>query len=294
MRMASRIRRIGMFGLAMSLTAVWAGGCATQGSLDNSRATIRGLQQRVVELEQERDAALNSLQTADSRARQAEQQASQASNQAMSSQQARMRDLNDLRAENDRLAAALDQFDLMALPSDLNTALSDLARRHSNVMSYDSATGMVRLRGDVTFELGSDAVRPDAANTLASLARVIANEPGFALRVVGHTDNVPVSKPATKAKHPTNMHLSVHRAISVRDALVNAGVSAQRVSVGGHGEYRPIVANASGGSRENRRVEIFVEPFVAPVTGFATSGSGEATSRQPEGTVSAVPEEPLK
>lgn len=294
MRMASRIRRIGMLGLAMSLTAAWAGGCATQGSLDNSRATIRGLQQRVVELEQERDAALQSLQTAEGRARQAEQQASAASNRAMSAEQARMRDLNELKAENDRLASTLDQIDLMALPADLDRALSDLAMRHGNVMSYDAVTGMVRLQGDVTFELGSDAVRPDAANTLRSLAGIIANEPGFALRVVGHTDNVPVSKPETRAKHPTNMHLSVHRAISVRNTLVTAGLAPERISVGGYGEYRPIVANSTGGARENRRVEIYVEPYVAPVTGFATGGVGEAGSRQSEGTVTSVPEEPLK
>ena len=81
--------------------------------------------------------------------------------------------------------------------------------------------------------------------------------------MVGHTDNMPISKPDTRAKHPTNMHLSTHRAISVRDALVADGITANRVQVAGYGEFRPVAENGTRGSATNRRVEIFLTPMPA-------------------------------
>jgi hypothetical protein len=48
---------------------------------------------------------------------------------------------------------------------------------------------------------------------------------------------------------------------------VRDGVSAPRFQVAGYGEYRPIAANASGGSRENRRVELYLSPLTTSVAG---------------------------
>jgi hypothetical protein len=60
------------------------------------------------------------------------------------------------------------------------------------------------------------------------------------------------------------VHLSVHRAIAVRDALVGDGVAPARFSVMGYGEYRPVAANGRNGSPENRRVEVFLTPMLVP------------------------------
>jgi hypothetical protein len=56
------------------------------------------------------------------------------------------------------------------------------------------------------------------------------------------------------------LHLSVHRAIAVRNALVNSGVTPDHVRVAGDGEFHPLIANTSGGTAENRRVEIYLVP----------------------------------
>jgi chemotaxis protein MotB len=60
--------------------------------------------------------------------------------------------------------------------------------------------------------------------------------------------------------HPTNWHLSVHRAISVENLMESNGVSPTRISVKGYGEYRPLEANEAGkkGNPKNRRVEIYL------------------------------------
>jgi hypothetical protein len=70
------------------------------------------------------------------------------------------------------------------------------------------------------------------------------------------------------------VHLSAHRSISVRDALVGDGVSANRFMVAGYGEFRPIAENTSKGNADNRRVEV----FLVPMSGSAmASGSGSST-----------------
>ena len=67
---------------------------------------------------------------------------------------------------------------------------------------------------------------------------------------------------ATKAKHPTNWHLSAHRAISVQKILAGAGVAESRTAVVGMGEFRPIEPNKAnkGGNPRNRRVEMYIVP----------------------------------
>jgi len=83
---------------------------------------------------------------------------------------------------------------------------------------------------------------------------------GFDVIVAGHTDDMPVSKPETRLKHPTNWHLSAHRGISVVDLMISDGVIPNRLSVRGFGEFRPVEPNKPDkkGNAKNRRVEIFI------------------------------------
>ena len=145
-----------------------------------------------------------------------------------------------------------------------NFNIEELAALNPELMTYDEARGMVRLRSDLTFGSGSDAVKSGAKDSLGKLANVLkspAAQP-YEVRIVGHTDNVRISRAATKAKHPTNWHLSVHRAISVKDVLGAAGVPSTRMSIAGYGEFQPIVPNTKKGAEGNRRVEIFLVAMV--------------------------------
>ena len=84
----------------------------------------------------------------------------------------------------------------------------------------------------------------------------------FDIVIVGHTDDVPIKRPATLAKHPTNWHLSVHRAIGVMKVLSGSGIASDRMAVKGYGEFQPLEPNKpnKGGNPVNRRVEIFILP----------------------------------
>ncbi|WP_142848087.1 OmpA family protein [Telmatospirillum sp. J64-1] len=105
----------------------------------------------------------------------------------------------------------------------------------------------------VYFEF-DEAVLTDAARQIINqAAQAIRQHPGTpAVSVVGHTDR------AGSAQY--NMGLSQRRANAVRDALVQAGIPANSISVVGRGESEPLVETPDGVRQpQNRRAAIRVE-----------------------------------
>jgi chemotaxis protein MotB len=153
-----------------------------------------------------------------------------------------------------------------ALPAELDTALRQFAGKHPGSVEFDSRRGIVKWKSDLLFALGSDVVRDSAKPAMAEFATIMSSsaaEP-FDVTIVGHTDNTRIAKAATKARHPTNWHLSVHRAISVMEVLRADGLPEARIGVMGYGELRPIAPNTDKDSKaRNRRVEIYVVPRTA-------------------------------
>ncbi|MFG0329124.1 MAG: OmpA family protein [Phycisphaerales bacterium] len=263
------------------------GGCARQTDVDNLQGANRGLQQRLVELEQE----VESLQGTNASLRTQLNQANARADAETRARSMTASDLENLQGEYERLTGRLENLEFAILPAEIDTALRDLAAAHPELMSYDPQRGMVRLASDLTFALGSDQVNDSAKQSLNRLADVLKSgaATNFEVRVVGHTDQVPIRRAETMAKHPTNMHLSVHRAISVRDVLVNQGVESSRVSVAGWGPYRPAVASASGAAPQNRRVELYILPMSASTPMATAPEEGGEMTNAP-----ATPEEPMK
>ncbi len=148
-----------------------------------------------------------------------------------------------------------------ALPVELSTMLEDFAKG-SNMVTYDASRGIVKFRSDLLFEKGSDKVASSAIEAVKSLCGILNTETAkqFDIIIAGHTDDIPIQRPATRAKHPTNWHLSAHRAISVLNVMTGSNIASERVSVRGFGEYRPVAANKPkrGGNPQNRRVEIYI------------------------------------
>jgi len=268
----------------------WLTGCSTNETIDDLRATNRTLNERVVQLEQEIESQNRTVELLKGRAEQAETYAGNAT----TSRDSAINNLESLRGDYEKMLQRINDLNMTLLPDALNAALEDLASQYPGLMTYDPVRGMIRMSSDLTFDAGSDQLKGAASDSLRKLAEVIRSSAaeGFEVRVVGHTDNVPVSNAATKAKHPNNMYLSAHRAISVRSELVKDGVAANRVSVGGWGEFRPLVANKKGGTRENRRVEIFIVPMAGADVPMGDAGPAPAGSTGP--TTSGSGDEPLK
>jgi len=116
----------------------------------------------------------------------------------------------------------------------------------------DSANGLViSLQEAGFFDSGAAGIRPSALPVLDRIAEVL---PQSALRVEGHTDNVPIHT----AQFASNWELSSSRASSIaRLLLLHPNIRAEQVSVAGYSEYHPVTSNATPeGRARNRRVDI--------------------------------------
>jgi chemotaxis protein MotB len=107
----------------------------------------------------------------------------------------------------------------------------------------------------VLFDFGKAAINPAGFVFLDKIADVLDKIP-YAVRVEGHTDNVPIRT----RRFPSNWELSVARAVSVVKYFVEvSNINPQRLSAVGYGESRPVAENDTLSNRaKNRRVEILL------------------------------------
>lgn len=156
------------------------------------------------------------------------------------------------------------------LSGDATARFKDLTRKYPGI-EFDENTGVAKLDSDLLFDSGSDGVSKKAEPLLRDLAKTLNHGDTKQLRVqiVGHTDDRPIAKTATKTRHPTNWHLSTNRANSVLIELKKYGIDQRRMRSSGAGEFEPVASNKDVGLRaKNRRVEIYVlAPDASDVAG---------------------------
>ena len=237
-------------------------GCVSEQQYKDLKVQNDTQQKRIAELESE-------VQTAKVRLEQLKRQLETAEGRGgieVSALQQKIAALEEDLGKKKELISSMQQqllYGGASLPVELSTMLEDFAK-DKEMVEYDSSRGIVRFKSDLLFEAGSDIVAPAAAEVVKSLCKILNSEEGkkFDVIIVGHTDDIRIGKPETRAKHPTNWHLSAHRAISVLDIMSNSDVSEERMSVRGFGEFRPISPNMPNkkGNPQNRRVEIYIVP----------------------------------
>ncbi|MBM3971076.1 MAG: OmpA family protein [Planctomycetes bacterium] len=156
------------------------------------------------------------------------------------------------------------------LSSDANARFKGLSQKYSGI-TFDENTGVAKLDSDLLFDSGSDTVAKKGEALLRDIASILNSGDTKLLRVqiVGHTDDRPIAKAATKSRHPTNWHLSTNRANSVLVELKKFGIDQRRMRSSGAGEFEPIANNKDPNTRaKNRRVEIYVlAPDASDVAG---------------------------
>jgi len=112
---------------------------------------------------------------------------------------------------------------------------------------------LMRLKGDVTFPPGKATINKKVLPLLAKIAKILKEHPDYKLKVMGHTDNIPIKS----SKYDSNWELSAARAIKVIEYLVNKyHINPKRLEAIGYGDTRPLVPNTTPENRaKNRRVE---------------------------------------
>ena len=102
------------------------------------------------------------------------------------------------------------------------------------------------------FASGDSVLGRDAQPTIAKVVQVMEFYDGDPIEIVGHTDSV--------GSDALNQSLSLARAESVVEALIDGGAAESLLTPTGRGETEPIADNDTDeGRAQNRRVEVFIE-----------------------------------
>ncbi len=111
------------------------------------------------------------------------------------------------------------------------------------------ASGRAKVYG-IYFDLDSHEIKPESDPTLQAIADMLKANSSLKIYIVGHTDMT--------GQLDYNMELSLRRAESVVDALVNThGIAAGRLQAQGVGPLSPVSTNnTEEGRKLNRRVEL--------------------------------------
>jgi outer membrane protein OmpA-like peptidoglycan-associated protein len=203
------------------------------------------------------DAARARNDAADAQAATARAQSDMAANQAAS---ATALSAAQADAEQSRLAAQQAEIDKATMRAKLSAQLNSI------LQTRDSARGLIVSMSDVLFDTGKYSLKSGAREKLSKVAGILLAYPGLNIEVGGYTDNV--------GGDSMNQTLSENRAGSVRDYLVQQGVSTNSVSSRGFGNTLPVASNDnSAGRQQNRRVELLVSGEAIGQPANATTGS---------------------
>jgi len=237
-------------------------GCVSQQQYKDMKIQNETQQKRIAELSSEVQTAKLKLEQLKRKLKTAES----GTNIELNSLKQKIAALEEDVEKKKALIAAMQQqllFGGAQLPVELSTMLEDFAESQKMV-TYDPSRGIVKFESDLLFERGSDKVEPSAIEAIKSLCKILNSKEAkkFDIIIAGHTDDMRIARPQTRAKHPTNWYLSAHRAIAVLDVMAKSKVAPQRMSVRGFGEFRPIAPNKPNkrGNPQNRRVEIYIVP----------------------------------
>jgi chemotaxis protein MotB len=113
----------------------------------------------------------------------------------------------------------------------------------------------------ILFDKGKSTVSPQGRRVLNKVGTVLKNVQNRKIRVIGHTDNIPIER---KYQHifPTNWELSAARAAAVvRYFQYKIGLDPINLEVVGRSFYDAVAGNDTQEERsKNRRVNIVIAP----------------------------------
>ena len=211
---------------AVVAAAFMAGGCVSQGTYDQLEADKN---QEIGALQKQRGGLQDQVQALQAQRSGLEQQKAQLMN---ASQQ------------------TLSQYDSLVRNLTEEVKKGELqVRQYKDMLTVDVAEQLF-------FDSGKANLKDTGKAVLKKVGEALKGYEDKVIRIVGHTDNVPISKSAQKV-FPSNWELSVARATTVVRYLQEVGIPPERMIASGRAEYQPIAENDTpDGRKKNRRIEI--------------------------------------
>lgn len=228
-------------------------------------AQVEMARQQSAQLERERDRILLEATRRDAEKNRLEAEKLRLQSLARAEEAARaMDEANAARRESELSSAEADAARRLA---EAQAAEAQLARREAELASaaadslrlqLESMTSRRDARGEImtlsgeAFASGQSALRPEARANLQRVIEFVQKAGTAAVVIEGHTDN--------RGSANLNQALSQKRAEAVRQALIEEGIPADRLSAVGRGMDQPVADNGSEeGRARNRRVEIVIQ-----------------------------------
>jgi chemotaxis protein MotB len=113
---------------------------------------------------------------------------------------------------------------------------------------------LISLSEKLLFEPGKAVLQEQAYPVLDAVIEMVQHL-DHQLRVVGHTDD---TRP-DDSRYDTNWELSVARALTIVQYMVDQGIDPRRITASGQGEYHPVFPNDSAEHRRlNGRADIVI------------------------------------
>jgi chemotaxis protein MotB len=150
---------------------------------------------------------------------------------------------------------------------EVSTTYESLLEKMKKEISQGQVT-ISELKGKLTvnmvdailFDTGKAEVKKEGLEVLQKVISILKEESDTAIRIEGHTDNIPITGALAK-KYPSNWELSSARAINVTRFLQEKGIDPAVLSAVAYGEHKPIAENDTPeGKAMNRRIEIILVP----------------------------------
>jgi chemotaxis protein MotB len=232
---------------AVVAAAVMASGCVSQGTYDKLEADKN---QEIGALQKQRGGLQEQVQALQAQRSGLEQQKT-----SLEQQQADLRKQIDALEQQKAQLLTASQQTLSQYDSLVRNLTEEVKKGELQVRQYKDM-----LTVDVAEQLFFDSGRANLKDTGKAVLKKVGDAlKGYedkVIRIVGHTDNVPISKSAQKV-FPSNWELSVARATTVVRYLQEVGIPPERMVASGRAEYQPIAENDTPeGRKKNRRIEI--------------------------------------
>lgn len=225
---------------AVFATAFMVGGCVSKGEYEKLEAEKN---QEIATLQKQRGGLQEQLQSL------------QSQRSALVLQQADLRmQVDALEQQKAQLLTAsqqtLSQYDSLVRNLTEEVKKGELqVRQYKDMLTVDVAEQLF-------FDSGRANLKDTGKAVLKKVGEALKGYDDKVVRIVGHTDNVPITKSLQKV-FPSNWELSVARATTVVRYLQEVGIPPERMIASGRAEYQPIAENESPeGRKKNRRIEI--------------------------------------
>ncbi|HEX3347204.1 MAG TPA: OmpA family protein [Acetobacteraceae bacterium] len=146
---------------------------------------------------------------------------------------------------------------LEAQYNQLNQSLSsEVAAGQVRITRFQGAI-KVAINSELLFPSGGWQMPPAAAQEITKIAPILAPNVQEHINVDGYTDNVPIGPELAAQGVTTNQQLSLKRAQTVTQFLIQSGVNPSLLTAQGFGEANPVAPNDTPQGRAlNRRVEL--------------------------------------